>query len=703
VALHPTAQINNNINNFYFSAKQQRNAVKRKGRQTACTRASVLEHFVRTHAKTSRTEIVAYYVSAGGPGVPERVRYFDLDGMEDFLMGEGSESAGDGILQKFQDCSGLEHTVYRATWGFKRNFQLESRTNTLPLLAERHRPVDMTERAVTFDGSEHQSLLRDHSNSAYVLQPLGHVVGGVVDHVNELLPAGYRVARMTAFIKVLPETGKSDARGLQALLLWCGDMRVEQIPEAELARATLAASLQSASASAVPLEPAPPSLPRMPSGLDQALYDIDRLIGKSNGRRPLAPRASAHTGTWAENGQLMRSSTLSGLGQWRTNGRIPLRKIGTAPGSARQPGGSRRNSVRSIQSARGLRPRGGSREKQPTEGSAPSSEGTPEGSSEGSCEPDPAVFSATLEEYAQLLQQRQEERRQETHESFSARSLRPGGGSTISAGGSMRSARATIMEEREVAMVVRRPMTPKLRPLPPGERLQHPAAASARRLAEPGGALSGFHCPSCHQIVATQDYGLVSRAKRTARAPRGAAQCRVTNELVWAHYRRLEELESQPASPSTEAGAKATTLQRRVRRLKADAKAFAKAVQAQAEDEAVLQIGRPEDEVGRKMRRSACAACVCRAWHLTHPRRQAWTPAYAELQMSLKRSDDDALPAPIAAQMRALEHDQELLRRRLHGDSAALEAWEMHRFMKVCRRPSFDSFLTFSDTSGGDH
>lgn len=103
------------------------------------------------------------------------------------------------------------------------------------------------------------------------------------------------------------------------------------------------------------------------------------------------------------------------------------------------------------------------------------------------------------------------------------------------------------------------------------------------------------------------------------------------------------------------------------------------------------------------MRRSACAACVCSAWHLTHPRRQAWTPAYAELQMSLKRSDDDALPAPIAAQMRALEHDQELLRRRLHGDSAALEAWEMHRFMKVCRRPSFDSLLTFSDTSGGDH
>eukprot|EP01052_Picozoa_sp_SAG31_P055614 SAG31_NODE_15457_length_754_cov_1.009160_1_plen_164_part_01 len=56
--------INNNINCFYFSSKQHGYAVKRKARQTSCTRVEVLSHFLRTHGRCSGADIIAYYVTS---------------------------------------------------------------------------------------------------------------------------------------------------------------------------------------------------------------------------------------------------------------------------------------------------------------------------------------------------------------------------------------------------------------------------------------------------------------------------------------------------------------------------------------------------------------------------------------------------------------------------------------------------------------
>ena len=64
-----------------------------------------MDHFRRVHKRCSASDVVAYYVSlpqSSHTKVTPYITYFNMDELEDFLLVSGSESAGDGILQKFE-------------------------------------------------------------------------------------------------------------------------------------------------------------------------------------------------------------------------------------------------------------------------------------------------------------------------------------------------------------------------------------------------------------------------------------------------------------------------------------------------------------------------------------------------------------------------------------------------------------------------
>jgi len=99
VRLWPQIFINNSISNFFFSSVDG-NAVKRKARQSSCTREKVLEHFMKAHSKaaTRDCDIIACYISLpvgslSDPKALATVTYLDEPALEDFLMGSGSDSA----------------------------------------------------------------------------------------------------------------------------------------------------------------------------------------------------------------------------------------------------------------------------------------------------------------------------------------------------------------------------------------------------------------------------------------------------------------------------------------------------------------------------------------------------------------------------------------------------------------------------------
>ena len=187
--------INNSINNFFFSSSEG-GQVKRKARQSSCTRAAIMDHFRRVHKRCSASDVVAYYVSlpqSSHTKVTPYITYFNMDELEDFLLGSGSESAGDGILQKFVDCTGHNHTVYRATWA-PYNFTLESRSNKNRMLPDPARPTSIFDRTATFDGDEHQSVHHQQDTNAYVLRPMRLVVEKVVSQINGLFPVSALLA-----------------------------------------------------------------------------------------------------------------------------------------------------------------------------------------------------------------------------------------------------------------------------------------------------------------------------------------------------------------------------------------------------------------------------------------------------------------------------------------------------------------------------
>jgi hypothetical protein len=307
--------INNSINNFFFSSVEDR-SVKRKSRQTSCTRAAIMAHFRAVHVKTSTSDVVAYYVSlplASSAKSAAQITYFDMADLDDFLLGKGSDSAGDGILQKFEDCSGARHTLYRAAWA-PYNFTLESRTNKNALKRDPVRALSISERAATFDGGEHQSTYHQQGCNAYILRPIQQAAEKIVHHINGLLPRGYRVGRSTMYFKVSPSN--------EVLLLWCGSVTVLRAGRTAAAGQPLASELRPQTA---------------PLSLDQALQHTDRYVRP---RIPRVPRTPASIGSWSTRGGFTR--TASSLGSsasmgdsWRSSRFASSSSSGGVPYSTR--------------------------------------------------------------------------------------------------------------------------------------------------------------------------------------------------------------------------------------------------------------------------------------------------------------------------------------------------------------------------------
>ena len=171
-------------------------------RETACaeTVEEILERF-RQHNEAingeARCDILATYVynrapppdSGAAPVLPE---HMDEALLVDFLRHRKREH--NGVLQGFVVPTGGRATCLRARVHASGRFVLESRTNRVPL-ADARRGV--RERAVTFEGAEHEVRGRPVATGTAVHAAAVALARQVCDHVLRLLAQQYAVHEAT--------------------------------------------------------------------------------------------------------------------------------------------------------------------------------------------------------------------------------------------------------------------------------------------------------------------------------------------------------------------------------------------------------------------------------------------------------------------------------------------------------------------------
>ena len=123
-------------------------------------------------------------------GIVTCIEYFDLPLLEDFLRNRRREH--DGILQQFSAPTGGRSSMLRASVrGSVRatddlRVELESRMS-LHTLSDKRRPV--RDRAVTFDGAEHESRLHALSPNSPVTEHVTSQTAEILKHIAASRPA----------------------------------------------------------------------------------------------------------------------------------------------------------------------------------------------------------------------------------------------------------------------------------------------------------------------------------------------------------------------------------------------------------------------------------------------------------------------------------------------------------------------------------
>ena len=180
----------------------------RATRETACaeTVEEILERF-RQHNEAingeARCDILATYVYNRAPppdsgAAPVTcLEHMDEALLVDFLRHRKREH--NGVLQGFVVPTGGRATCLRARVHASGRFVLESRTNRVPL-ADARRGV--RERAVTFEGAEHEVRGRPVATGTAVHAAAVALARQVCDHVLRLLPRQYAVHEATFYLRV---------------------------------------------------------------------------------------------------------------------------------------------------------------------------------------------------------------------------------------------------------------------------------------------------------------------------------------------------------------------------------------------------------------------------------------------------------------------------------------------------------------------
>jgi hypothetical protein len=180
----------------------------RATRETACaeTVEEILERF-RQHNEAingeARCDILATYVYNRAPppdsgAAPVTcLEHMDEALLVDFLRHRKREH--NGVLQGFVVPTGGRATCLRARVHASGRFMLESRTNRVPL-ADARRGV--RERAVTFEGAEHEVRGRPVAPGTAVHAAAVALARQVCDHVLRLLPRQYAVHEATFYLRV---------------------------------------------------------------------------------------------------------------------------------------------------------------------------------------------------------------------------------------------------------------------------------------------------------------------------------------------------------------------------------------------------------------------------------------------------------------------------------------------------------------------
>ena len=98
--------VNNSVDNFFFSSREHGGAVKRKSRQSSCTREEVLKHFKRHHKRHTSSDIIACFISLPvgstyARDAPASVLYMDIPALETFLSAYSNPPLACGVVLFF--------------------------------------------------------------------------------------------------------------------------------------------------------------------------------------------------------------------------------------------------------------------------------------------------------------------------------------------------------------------------------------------------------------------------------------------------------------------------------------------------------------------------------------------------------------------------------------------------------------------------
>lgn len=192
---------------WYFTSVD--GTIKRKTKANVNVE-NIWQEFVK---RPSPSGIVAYFVTsapetrltsgpvegegfAGRSGNPTTIEYFDKSGLEDFLFGR-QRVRSDGILQRFVEPKGGSNNMVRAFWSPKVCL-VERRVNRWRLSDSHH---SIYERAVTFEGPDHQSELQPIRSSALVTQ-IHEIADSMVQHVASVTHDRMKISRLALNLKV---------------------------------------------------------------------------------------------------------------------------------------------------------------------------------------------------------------------------------------------------------------------------------------------------------------------------------------------------------------------------------------------------------------------------------------------------------------------------------------------------------------------
>lgn len=166
----------------------------------------------RTDPKAHKKEFCAYHLYSipvsEEPGVDQRldttmeVEYFDEHALRHFLRSGAKHVTS--VLQRWIVPKGDKASVIRAVWS-PNVCLVERRMNALNLYDG---DKEMHARAVTFEGSEHESHSAPLTGTIVTTQ-IQRACMAIVDHVAEVSSMKHRISRMVAHFRVDPEVGKN--------------------------------------------------------------------------------------------------------------------------------------------------------------------------------------------------------------------------------------------------------------------------------------------------------------------------------------------------------------------------------------------------------------------------------------------------------------------------------------------------------------